>query len=168
MTRSPVQLRLRALTFCSTSVLSVTRNTVARFLLFTRVGNNWCCLRSWKAEKWLGYTDLDMEFPFAHFQSRNRSEVGSQRLAIDSTTYRSKGSFSYDQSIAIFHRKIDTSSPSGNLSDASDVITSGGHRTQADVEKCGHKKTSFVGSGLKTRVTILHSISTRNHPQPDH
>jgi hypothetical protein len=59
-------------------------------------------------------------------------------------------------------------SPSGNPSDASDMITSGGHRTQTDVEKCGHKKMSFVGSGLKTRVVILHIMPTRKHPQPDH
>jgi hypothetical protein len=58
-----------------------------------------------------------------------------ENFVVDSILYRSKGSFTYDQSNAIFllYRKIDSSSPSGNPSDASDKttkITNGRHRTQ--------------------------------------
>jgi hypothetical protein len=70
-----------------------------------------------------------------------------RRLVFDSRPYKAKESFSHDQSIGIFHRKIDSSTPSGNPSDASDKIKrspTAGTERRTDVEKRGHNKTSAL------------------------
>jgi hypothetical protein len=124
MTRSPVQLRLRAQIFCSSSVLSAVNwfgSTVNTFFVFARTGSIWCCFRSWKVEGSQHDLAGSQHVVTSCIDMGRRIDL---KLALEDLSLIAEWTDRKDHSVTTkqcyYYCKTYSSCPSGDPSDASD------------------------------------------------